>query len=495
MISSVTKYFFIFLNSLYLYLRLLNCRVTKKCIFLSSIFALMLSVLTWYFKTACTVFSVILPILLLWLLLSFWQSNPELTFMTTIISFGMSYGFFLTNSLIILVLIRYTFYNMVPITNIGIVVTAGVFQCALTPLLFRYKRFRKGMPFLTSTGFLNVGVGISLFLWGLLIYAQLPRHIPLYAAVLIPLTVIVCVFLLIFWWQKQLTKAYIARLKQIELESLRMELSEMSRQLSEVKSHNEILGSLIHKDNKVIPALQNAVFEYLSECDSGRQLSQTEIRRNGEILLQELAAETDMRQQILASAPGSGSNKWETGIPKLDILLVYMEKQAKKESIHFNAIIERGLANHCAAELTEEVVQIVGDLLENGIIATKCCEVQRIQAQLYTYENNLLIEISDTGIPFEAASFLKFGLEKYTTHTDTGGTGTGLMDMWKIKEKYKASIHITEYPENRIFHKKVAFLFDNKNNYWVYSWRYDQLKCLQQRRDLVIMPLSEEDWK
>ena len=49
--------------------------------------------------------------------------------------------------------------------------------------------------------------------------------------------------------------------------------------------------------------------------------------------------------------------------------------------------------------------------------------------------NHLSVEISDNGQPFLPEIFQDFGLKAHTTHAGNGGSGIGLMDIWKLKKK------------------------------------------------------------
>ena len=73
-----------------------------------------------------------------------------------------------------------------------------------------------------------------------------------------------------------------------------------------------------------------------------------------------------------------------------------------------------------------------------------------------------------------------------------GGSGIGLMDIWSLKKKYAASLHIYEYqPGSGKFTKKISLVFDHKKHYLIRSYRSEELVRLQTRSDLYILPLEE----
>lgn len=96
------------------------------------------------------------------------------------------------------------------------------------------------------------------------------------------------------------------------------------------------------------------------------------------------------------------------------------------------------------------------------------------------------MEIADNGIPFGIESLINMGIRKITTHADTGGSGIGLMDVWMIKEKYHASLHIVEYEVQCPFSKKISLSFDGRGYYSIQTWRKDEILRFCERGDLKV---------
>ena len=81
------------------------------------------------------------------------------------------------------------------------------------------------------------------------------------------------------------------------------------------------------------------------------------------------------------------------------------------------------------------------------------------------------------------------GLRRHTTHSETGGSGIGLMDIWMLKEKYKATLLIDEIT-NASFSETytcVNILFNHKNHYIIQSDRHKELSAYINRPDLMII--------
>ena len=65
------------------------------------------------------------------------------------------------------------------------------------------------------------------------------------------------------WWRFRITRDYREKLRQAELKALQNELIEKDNRIRELEENNDSLAKIIHKDNKLIPAMELAVCEYL----------------------------------------------------------------------------------------------------------------------------------------------------------------------------------------------------------------------------------------
>lgn len=485
MTDTIIKHFTQYLCCTYIYYHLLNYRKSRISVKITIIFfTFILACLTYWLKIYIPAISEFFPAILLWLVLSFLSSNPRVSLVAAMISSAISYTIFALASGIILLLIAPICYNAPSFLHILFMTLSGILECVLSILLFKIKCFRKGMPFLFNITFINVGTFICFACLTLLTCLQMTDNTPLWMHMLASIAFIIAIPILMHWWQSQHTKSYRSKLQSLELESLRNELHKKDIVLSELKEENEIMGRLIHKDNKLIPAMANAVYEYLSfnHPDNDGHADY------GNLLLKDLADMSKDREAVLSTLSTAQSHHLLTGIPTLDALLSYMGKQAKLADAKLTFTISETLDLTVSSPMSSnDLVHLLADLIENAIIATAGCANRTIQLQIYLYKQSLLIEISDTGIPFEIPSLLNFGLKPYTTHSDTGGSGIGLMDIWKIKEKYRASLHITEYEDASFFSKKIVLLLDNREQYLISSWRYKKIIPLIKRADLHVV--------
>ena len=344
------------------------------------------------------------------------------------------------------------------------------------------------MPYLYNTNVTNrvILLGSSILLSIALIQAY--PEMSLLRTGLIEVFIIAIIIIILHWWQSQLTKAYRKRLAQMELESLRTELDQKTALLKKLETQNEEMGRLIHKDNKLIPAMEHAVSSYLASDFTDIALQQAQ----GQALLSDLKEFSEARRGILATFTPVSAPKYNTGIPSLDAILVYMYQKAQSQNIRFYAAVTPESITAMPGSLTsEKLVHLLSDLLENSIIATKSSADKQIQLQIYLANGIFTIEVADTGCPFDPVTLISFGIEKASTHLNDGGSGIGLLDIWKIKEETRASIHIHEYEVNAPFSKKLFVAFDKKNKYVIHTCRDKELTPLVNRGDIVILPREQ----
>lgn len=488
MLNIFTKHFFIFLFCIYLYQHIsMRILFSHFRTFVHIFLAAFLSCITCLFRAFFPTLANIFPFIIFWIILSFISSQPQYTFITATLSFGLSYGLFLLSGALLLAVIT-PFYHFIPnVPNSILLPLTGILEAFIIKSFTYIKRFKKGMPFLASIKFVNIGTVLCFLFFLIITHMQNSNFPSLWPDSLFAFLLLVTLAALIFWWQAQLTKSYLRKLQLLELESLRKELEETSREMAHLKKQNEELGRLIHKDNKLIPAMETAVIDFLSASN------QKENNALGQSLVSQLRELSGSRREILDEVSAARSHHFATDVPALDTMLTYFDRRAEARKMEFTVNVTSDLKTYVPSRISsDDITHLLADLLENAIIAVAPCTSRKIRLQIYPYRKWFVIELSDTGIPFQAESLLQFGIQQLTTHKDSGGSGIGLMDIWKLKEKYHASIHITEYPDSSPFSKRITFLLDHRNQYLIRTWRCEELKAESRRTDLCILPPGNE---
>lgn len=395
----IISHFFILMCCFYCYCKILNLNdlfFRLRILFTFSALALACAL--------CFIHFIVYPIAMFFILLTFYifitlftKTNWHTSLNAAIISIAMSLVSFTISSFIFSTLV-FLMYSYIDINNLVVIkLLNGFLQYFMIHIPFQFKRMKKGMPFLYDLQLNNIGTCISLLILICYIAASISNTSDNnYLPFIIPLFLIFpCALLLISWWRAIITRNYHRKLQQFEMQKLKNELVQKEQEITRLLENNKALAQIIHRDNKLIPAMELAVNTFLQNQNA---LSPQQLKEQGLALAAHL--------------------------------------QTMSQERKFN--------------LTE-------------------------------YQTN--------GQPFLPEIFQDFGLKAHTTHAGNGGSGIGLMDIWKLKKKYRASLVITEYaPGTYSYTKQISLIFDAKKHYIIQTYRRRELEQIRFRDDLYIFP-------
>lgn len=484
MTEFICKYFTIIFCCFYTYAKLLNQPITIKQIAIDSALSLCLSAFTYYLKLYIPplIIPFIVVVSIVFLTLST-KTKLELSITTTILSFGISYAF-LNIFIIIFALIFPLINDGYSTDNVTIItVCACTTQILLINVLFRLKRLKSGMPFLKYKGDSNTGIFFSvLLLCGAMILSGQKNSELVY---IIPVVLIfLCGVFVIFWWRGKLAKTYIERLRSDELCGLKDTIRNKDLQIENLRQQNDTLAKIIHKDNKLIPAMELAVKEYLEFYEE----SGSKARENGRELIMQLEKMFDERSGILKESQAENVKLPLTNVLSIDSLMKYMFNKAKENGVILEFALSGSVTYMIENIISDsELRTLLADLIENAIISTKKAVNKRILVSIGISNNYYLISVLDSGIPFEAKTIVNLGINKATTHADDGGSGIGLLTVFQILKARRASFIIEEFPDNSIYTKRLSIKFDCLNQYVVKTTRYNEIRSLSRREELVVL--------
>ena len=395
----IISHFFILMFCFYFYCKILNLNdlfFRLRILFTFSALALACAL--------CFIHFIVYPIAMFFILLTFYifitlftKTNWHTSLNAAIISIAMSLVSFTISSFIFSTLV-FLMYSYIDINNLVVIkLLNGFLQYFMIHIPFQFKRMKKGMPFLYDLQLNNIGTCISLLILICYIAASISNTSDNnYLPFIIPLFLIFpCALLLISWWRAIITSNYRRKLQQFEMQKLKNELVQKEQEITRLLENNKALAQIIHRDNKLIPAMELAVNTFLQNQNA---LSPQQLKEQGLALAAHL--------------------------------------QTMSQERKFN--------------LTE-------------------------------YQTN--------GQPLSPEIFQDFGLKAHTTHAGNGGSGIGLMDIWKLKKKYRASLVITEYaPGTYSYTKQISLIFDAKKHYIIQTYRRRELGQIRFRDDLYIFP-------
>lgn len=460
------KYFFICICSIYSYTKLLNLPfipLTKSKIVL--LFYLPLLPFAIFFLRKHLVFpSVILMVALATISNKIiYRSSSSEAIVSTIISFGISYA---THAICSLVTLMALFLYKSSTYSALFAMITGFVQIALTVFLFRIKRLKNGIPNLGHSNYDGLGVFTSFFV--LMSFSFLGvQQTQNFAYDILTAMIFICGIALWFWWRNRMTLEYIEQERQREQQNLNKTISELNEEIVSLKKENEMFSKIIHKDNKLIPAMELAVKESMySAAYNDDQQSRIECIQKS---LQQIEAISKDRSGTVKNYEHVAPTLPSTGIGLFDALFSYMKQKAIFSGIIFNLTICEGISDLISSTIPEkDVATVLADLIENAIIAAKESRSEK-QVLVALEQNNgcFYIKVYDTGPDFSEDVIQNWGLHRITTHADTGGSGIGLIQTYEICKCCHASFIIDYVNIGTPYKKCVSICFDGKEQFLV----------------------------
>jgi len=110
MITTIIKFSFIYFFSLNICFKLTTKSITKSHTILFISASILLSIVSHFLDIYFMNFKYIIPLLILWIIMSIYTETPQIIFIAIILSFGISYSFYAILSFIIIGIV-YTFFN------------------------------------------------------------------------------------------------------------------------------------------------------------------------------------------------------------------------------------------------------------------------------------------------------------------------------------------------------------------------------------------------
>lgn len=465
MISNFIKFLFIILCSTLSTFRILNKNIkeTKPRIFLLPL------ALSFNAFVACMAYKFITPFsLLIMVLLSIFihrfilRQKGMVTVTSTIIGYGISYTFFSISAVIFTTIATCFIPALSELSPVSFLII-GFFQTLLTVLLFCVKRLRHGLPFLFDSKYDDIGVYVSIAFLLITSFRLLANNNFEYAA--FTFLILTFIILLILWIHTRMKQAYLNHQAEKEVADLQHALSLAEDEINSLKTENEIFSKIIHKDNKLLPALEMAVEESIlsmfstEDPDMKQQHAQAILAR-----LRTLSAE---RSEVVANYEHTETNLPKTGFPVLDALFSYFFHKAKKDDITLNIKLNTSMDQIIPNLITEKHCEtLLADLIENAIIATRLTDGEKmILLEIARHENGYAFVLYDSGIPFPQEVLKNLGTKRITSHKDTGGSGIGIMSTFEICKRFHASFILSSSEPNSSlpYTKCLEILFDGKN--------------------------------
>lgn len=487
MFINTLRNFFVLLSAIYSFYKLLNLHYNQKqvCFFTTSSLTIG-CIISFLFLDSISLNWILVLLSFIIFMKCTTKLNPAVIYTASIFSFALSCIALNLSSIVITILLSIFYYGIYELPWIFVHPCAWILQTLLLFGCFRIPRLRKGMTFLYNLSSNNIGSSFCLIAIVSVIITSQSKTYDRQIILTFSTALFILGFLLIYWWNYHITQTYRKFLRKNELDSLNLLLEERDQKILYLKNQNDELARLIHKDNKIIPALTSAIME---SYESKTTLDLTKWETDSPLCLK-LKQLYDERVNMLETYHNEDLNLPKTGFDSINATLSFMHSEASKSGIPFQVVLYDNLKSTIPDEITEDDFNnMLSDLLINAINACKDIASGSIQIYLGKTEEISIIKICNTGSVFQLETLKNLGLARHTTHADTGGSGIGLMDIWKIKEKYKATLLIDEITDDASSETYTCMniLFNRKNHFMIESDRYKELATYINRPDVMII--------
>lgn len=490
MLALFLKYFVCSIFCFYSYIKILNikrCSSKNTMILLISSFFICLSEIL-LSKEQVSYRILLLIITSYFILTTLFKTNYHTSMITLLLSYGICFSLYTLSAFIIgfISLLLFKEFSLVPHSSTYIF--TGLLQSLLMYKILHNKRIHNGLLILIQRNKTTYGIGISIIITLCIIKTTSIRNTLSINSQAISLiyTISFSIFLL-YYWRHRIKQTYIENLRRLENLTYENMIADKDKQIKELEANNAYLAQIIHKYRKVIPAMELSVMELLQ---NNANWDTNTLKSNAQALqvqLEELRAERnnllDNYQKDMVVTP-------QSGLHTIDALIALMEKQAKEQWVRYKTQIDPSIKELALASVKEaDLLHLLGDLIENALHAVNESDHKEILIHISKLNGCLLLEVSDSGAAFDIETYQHFGNEPFTSHEADGGSGTGLMEIWKLKKEYKISLYIYEYEtDSNVYTKKISFLFDKKNHFLLKTYRDKEVKNALIRGDLHVFP-------
>jgi len=284
--------------------------------------------------------------------------------------------------------------------------------------------------------------------------------------------------ILIVWWRKVITSNYKSLVTEKEAKQNKKALKELKSVNKELTAQNERLSKVIHRDNKLIPAMLLAVKRVIYEGQS---------ENAGEIYAQ-LQALAEGRSDLIEDYKSDRDPLPQTGNASIDSVLTLVSAAAKRKGINFKLDCnpEAVALLSAAGKSVTDLDTIIADLCENAVHAVQSAIDPHICVVLEVSDGDIpRLCFYDNGAHFDPEVIKNFGVARFTTRKTEGGSGIGLFTLFEILKKYNASFCLDETPHNN-YTKCVKITFDGLGEYSVKSVRKEVTAVLNSRKDFFV---------
>lgn len=285
-----------------------------------------------------------------------------------------------------------------------------------------------------------------------------------------------CCLSLIIWWRKLVSTNYRKQILNRNVEILQESVAACEDERTKLAEQNEELAKIIHRDNKLLPAMEIAV---KSLCEKYRDDEQAQA------LFESINAMFSERAQAVETFYTKSDVPAQTGILTLDSILKLLYGKAAENGTQFFVDANKDAVAALAEKITEitDINTLLCDLGENALIAVKNIDNGKVKIVFGEEDGFPAMKIFDNGAQFDEKVITEMGRSKVITHGNDGGSGIGLSNAFLILNSYSVSFCIDETINDDMFTKCVIICADGKGLHRIKTERENVKKICASRND------------
>lgn len=474
------KCFFSILIPIYVFLHLLNKKVSFKNTSLCVMTSIVEAFFIYFVRTHLPILIYITLLVITTITcLELFNEPFWVTFKTSTISNAFtSIIFFIASLIITPIAATIAYFWSEPIGLALAMLISGFIQLFLIHLIFKIRRFKKGMPFIYD---INKGNSLMIISMLLLIVASIMTYQKEHSWIfsLYYCFILFCGITIYILWKFYIKKSYLNLVRERELSNLESIVKRQKLMIDKLTFEHDRLAEIVHRDNKIVPSLIMYVDELITLDDDNISDTSSKLYKIKNDLQQLMAERT-------TTLPAKNEHifSFRSNISELDAIVNFLINKASEHNIELTTKIDIDITNLTPALISSfELTTIIGDLIDNAINAclssTKSTENNSICLSFHNENDCYVIMVSDNGIPFDKKILNNLGKIKITSRKGKGGSGIGMFSTIQILKKCKASLSIMDLShnctrqelgramldqdvlDNKMFSKSICICFDN----------------------------------
>lgn len=366
--------------------------------------------------------------------------------------------------------------NMFLINVVGFIFL-GIIQNLLLFGLFKLKLLRNGISFDNGGMFamlLNVANVLCIFA-GLMLNLEFSLEAVFELG---EFAVTVSGITILFLWRKNSIDGYTRQQAGVERAVVEQSVEAFGRQTYLLERENGLLGKIIHRDNKIIPA---AVMTVAAAIKKYRDPELYEIlggvKRYGAERALDLAA-FRARPQLA-----------KTNVAMIDSILCNLQLAAYERGITLDTEVYgdvSGWFENGGPDKTSVNV-LLSYLGDNAVISAGKKQDGRVKIVIGRQGfSGAYIAVYDNGAPFNESVISAMGVARITTRKNEGGNGYGLQTLFETVRRYEASFTLDELCGDG-YAKCLEVRFDRRRAVTLRTKRRSAIKAAARRSDLTVV--------